>query len=105
MCAINDGGEFGYTNSEIYAKEVELKPENQGTNVSFLHLDINIVDGKFVYKLYDKRDSFPFFILRRPHTDSNIPNNIFYSAFVGETLRIARSIYFHFDNFIFIHFN
>ena len=43
----------------------------------------------FVYTLYQKRDSFPFFIVRIPHIDSNIPN-IFYSPFVRETLKIAR---------------
>ena len=99
LCAISRDGKFGCTNSEIYSKELELKPENQGTNVSFLNLDINRVDGKFVYKLFDKRDSFPFFIVRRPYTDSNIPNNIIYSAFVAETLRIARSA-LHFSNFL-----
>ena len=25
-----------------------------------------------------------------PHIDNNMPNNIFYSAFIGETIRIAR---------------
>ena len=50
------------------------------------------MDGKFVYKLYDKRDLFPFFIVRRPLADSDTPNNIFYSAFVGETLRTACSL-------------
>ena len=42
-------------------------------------------------KLYDKRNSFPFSIVRMPHADSNIPQNIFYSAIKGEFLRIARS--------------
>ena len=41
LCEINGAGKFGCTNSEIYSKELELKPENQGTNVSFLNLDIN----------------------------------------------------------------
>ena len=41
--------------------------------------------------LFDKRDAFPFSIVRIPHIDSNIPQRIFYSAFVGEFLRIARS--------------
>ena len=68
---INDGGEFGRTNAESYPTDLQLKPEHQGTRASFLNLDINIVDGKFVYKLPDKKDSFPL-------------------TFVGETLRIAR---------------
>ena len=66
MCAINDGGEFGCTNAEIYPKELEIKLEHQGTYASFLNLDNIIVYGKLVYKLYDKRDSFPFFV-RTPH--------------------------------------
>ena len=60
-------------------------------SASFLNLDITISDGIFVYKLFDKRDAFPFFIVRMPHLDSNIPRNIFYSALMGEFLRVARS--------------
>ena len=47
--------------------------------------------GTFIYKLFDKRDAFPFSIVRMPHMDSNIPESIFYSALLGEFLRIARS--------------
>ena len=89
MFAINDGGQFGRTNAEIYLKEFEVIPEHQGTHTSFLNLDVNIVDGKFEYTLYDKKDSFPFFIAKMSHTDSNI----FYSTFVGEIFMMARSIH------------
>ena len=91
LCALNDGGEFGRVYKEIYPDELELKVEHNGLHASFLNLDIEIIDGKFVYKLYDKRDDFPFFIVRMPHMNSNIPSSIFYSALVGEFLRIARS--------------
>ena len=91
LCALNDGGEFGRSYHNIYPEELELKVEHQGQHASFLNLDINIVDGRFVYKLYDKRDTFPFCIVRMPHIQSNIPSNIFYSALVGEFLRVARS--------------
>ena len=91
LCAVNDGGEFGKTFRDIYPPELELKVENEGTEASFLNLHIHIRDGIFVYGLYDKRDDFPFFIVRMPHRDSNIPESIFYSALVGEFLRIARS--------------
>lgn len=37
-------------------------PKHQGTYASFLNLDINIVDGKFLHKLYEDKDFFPFFI-------------------------------------------
>ena len=67
FCTTNEGGEFGRTNPDIYPKELELKPEHQSTAALLLQVDINIVDG----------DSHPFFILRMPHIDSNILNNIF----------------------------
>ena len=91
LCAINDGHLFGEVYKEIYPEELELKLEHSGLHASFLNLDITIREGKFVYKLFDKRDAFPFSIVRMPYTDSNIPDSIFYSALVGEFLRIARS--------------
>ena len=52
-----------------------------------------------MYKLFDKRDDFPFSIVRMPYVSSNIPESIFYSAMVGEFLRIARSTLF-FNDFL-----
>ena len=91
LCIINDGGMFGRVFKDIYPDELELKVEHEGDSASFLHLDIRIEDGQFVYKLYDKRDAFPFSIVRMPYLSSNIPKKIFYSALVGEFLRIARA--------------
>ena len=64
--------------------------EHQGNHASFLDLDITIIDGTFVYKLYDKRDQFPFSIVRLPFASSNIPTNMFYSCIGAEILRIGR---------------
>ena len=91
LCALNDGGEFGRVYKDIYPNELELKVEHSGSHASFLNLDITIKEGLFVYKLFDKRDAFPFSIVRMPYVSSNIPESIFYSAMVGEFLRIARS--------------
>ena len=91
LCTINDGGEFGRVFKDIYPDELELKVEHEGDSASFLNLDIRVEEGQFVYKLYDKRDAFPFSIVRMPHLCSNIPKKIFYSALVGEFLRIARA--------------
>ena len=91
LCAINDGGEFGNVFHNIYPDSLELKVEHSGNHATFLNLDITIIEKKFIYKLYDKRQDFPFTIVRMPHKDSNIPEAIFYSALVGEALRIARS--------------
>ena len=82
---------FGNVFKDIYPDELELKVEHEGSSGSFLHLDIRVEEGQFVYKLYDKRDAFPFSIVRMPYLSSNIPKKIFYSALVGEFLRIARA--------------
>ena len=59
----------------------------------FLNLDITFEEGTLIQKLFDKRDSFLFPIVRVPHIESNIPQNIFYSAIKDEFLRIARFCY------------
>ena len=87
---LNDGGEFGRSFRSIYPPELELKCEHQGTHATFMDLEITIVDGIFVYKLFDKRDDFPFFIVRMPDLSGNIPNHVFYGAIMSEFLRIAR---------------
>ena len=60
LCALNGGGEFGSSICQIYPKELELKVEHQGDHATFFNLDITIEDGTFVYKLFDKSNSFPF---------------------------------------------
>ena len=60
---------------------------------------MRIEGGKVIYKLYDKRDGFPFSIVKLPQKSSNIPTNIFYSSLAGEFLRIARST-LHFVDFV-----
>ena len=91
LSAINDGYEFERVFKDIYPSELELKLEHKGSHATFLNLEICIENNIFVYKLYDKRDNFPFHIVRMPQKSSNIPQSIFYSALVGEFLRIARS--------------
>ena len=74
----------------IYPKELNLKCEHQGSHATFLDLDIQIKNGVFEYKLFDKRDSFKFFIVRMPDLSSNIPSFIFYGSIMSEFLRVAR---------------
>ena len=89
-CNLNDGGEFGRSFQSIYPPELELKCEHFGTYATYLDLEITIVDGVFVFKLFDKRDGFPFFIVRMPDLSGNIPDHVFYGAIMSEFLRIAR---------------
>ena len=55
-----------------------------------MDIEITIVDGIFVYKLFDKRDGFPFFIVRMPDLSGNIPSHVFNGSVMSEFLRIAR---------------
>ena len=52
-------------------------------------LYIKIRDGKFRFSLFDKRDSFPFPIVRMPDKSSNVPASTVYSAIGAEPLGIA----------------
>ena len=63
--------------SEVYPEKLELKLEHSGIHGTFLNLDITIVNGKFLNKLFDKRDAFPFSIVRMSHFHGNIPKSIF----------------------------
>ena len=51
-------------------------------------MDLNI-KIKFHSGLFDKRDLFPFSIIKMPDKSSNVPSNIVYSAIGAESLRIA----------------
>ena len=86
---LNDGGVFNDVYKDIYLPELKLKAEYAGKNATFLNLDIMVKDEAFLYKLFDKRDAFPFFIICMPCNDSNISKSIFYSALVREFIRLA----------------
>ena len=74
-----------------------MKVDHSCTHATFLNLDITVKDGVFIYKLFDKCDVFLFFIVRIPYIDSNIPKLIFYSALLGEFLKIACSSFLYKD--------
>ena len=99
LAALNDDGEFERSRSQIYPEELQSAKENEGTmDATFLDLEVHVEDRKFDYHLYDKRDSFNFYIVRFPYECSNIPSKIFLSTIGAETLRIckASSTFSHF---------
>ena len=91
LMAINDNGEFERNIHDIYPSELELKKEHGGDHVSFLDLDVSLNNKAFSIKLFDKRDAFPFSIVRMPYCSSNMPSKIFYSCIAAEILRIGRT--------------
>ena len=91
LCAINDSDEFAVSHQNNYPPELELKTEHHGSHAIFLDLDVSITDGNFVYRLFDKRDAFTFFIVRMPYLSSNMPTFTLYGTFKSEVLRIAKN--------------
>ena len=92
LITINDGGIFEKNIKNIYPSELELKKEShKNTEAHFLDLNILINNSKFDSKLYDKRDDFPFDIVRMPYRTSNIPNKMFYTTASAEILRISKT--------------
>ena len=90
LLTINDHGEFSNSFKEIYPPELQLNLEHSGNQVSFLDLQITNENGHLNTKLFDKRDDFPFSIVRLPFHSSNIPSKMFYSSIGAEILRIGR---------------
>ena len=90
LWTINNDDEFSSSCKYIYLRQLELKLEHQGEHATFLYLDVTVEDNIFVYELFDKKDKFPFFIVRIPYLPYNIPSSIFYSSIFSEFLRIAR---------------
>ena len=68
LLTINDNNFFLQKFKDIYPPELELNLERFGDHDNFLDLDLTLVDGHF-----DKRDSFPFAIVRLQFLSSNIP--------------------------------
>ena len=92
LLTLNDDDEFERSFPDIYPPELVLKKENANNNhATFLDLDIMISNDRFDYKLYDKRNSFDFYIVRFPYLCSNMPSKMFYSCITAEILRICRA--------------
>ena len=72
LAVINDCAEGEKVYHETYPPELELTRENRSdTKAFFLDLDIKFLDKKHSLSLYDKRESFPFSIVRMQYLRSN----------------------------------
>ena len=77
LLTINDDNLFLQKLKEIYPPELQLNLEGSGKNLSYLDLDLSLVDRQLQVKPFDKRDAFPFSIVRLPFASSNIPSRCF----------------------------
>ena len=74
----------------IYPNEMIIKNTNILANkVSYLDLEISVLDNNYTYKSYDKRKDFNFPIIKYPHIDSNIPINPAYGVFTSQLIRFC----------------
>ena len=75
----------------IYPPELTLKRTSESdTKLSYLDISISICSGKYVTKVYDKRDAFNFNIVNFPYMSSNIPANPTYGVYMSQLIKISR---------------
>ena len=75
----------------IYPRFLEISNTNSDdfSKGSFLDIDINIHNNRFLTKVYDKRREFDFDILGLPAYSSNIPSNMAYGIICSQFCRFA----------------
>ena len=65
LCTLNNRNHIGNNWKKIYPRELILNKENENEEeASFLDLVITVEDRKFITRIYDKRDAFPFLVVR-----------------------------------------
>ena len=90
LFVINDGGLFDSLYKNIYPKEMILKKTNVSPAVvNFLDSTVSIHQGKFVYKLYDKRNEFNFNVINYPYVCGNIPKTPSHGIFISQLIRFC----------------
>ena len=78
---MNNYLKFSKNCQDTYSSELELKREIISTSeVSLLDLSLTIKKKQLKTKLFDKRDKFPFSIVFRSYSRSNISTNIYYAT-------------------------
>ena len=89
LCSINNDNEFLTSLKNIYPKELEINFKHQVNHVLFVDLNIKIEGSAFIYKLFEKRDKFLFFLYRIPNLSRYIPSAISNGSIFSELLCIA----------------
>ena len=88
ITAINDDGLFEKLYKGIYPNTLILKKVNDNNcNADVLDICISVINNKFVCKLYDKRQNFPFQCNKFPCIESNIASSCKYNIFPSQMFR------------------
>ena len=82
---------FNSAIDDIYPEELTLKKTSESsTALSYLDIQITIVNGKYSTAVYDKQDNFNFRIVNFPYLNSNIPSGPAYGVYISQLVRIGR---------------
>ena len=77
--------------SQIYPPSLTLTQENDSLDsASVLDMDVRIVDGCIVTKVFCKTDLFPFEVISLPFLESNLDSGLCYRVFYGQVIRFQR---------------
>ena len=75
----------------IYPLSLELTQENDDpSRATVLDMEVDIINGNFDTRVYNKTDSFPFEVVSLPFLNSNISEKICYKVFYSQILRYQR---------------
>ena len=80
-----------YGNGKRFSNTFRFIDDFKVSNGDRLDLDMKIKYKKVSISLYDKRDKFLFYIVRKSYLCSNIPLKVFYLALGTKILRIIRT--------------
>ena len=76
---------------DIYPPSLELSQENDDlSQATVLDMQVTIEEGRYITKVYNKTDSFPFDVVSMPFIESNIDSKICYKVFYSQILRYQR---------------
>ena len=90
LFVVNDGGPFDSLYKTIYPREMILKRTNiSPVVVNLLDSTVSIHQGKFMYKLYEKRNEFNFNVINYPFACGNIPKIPSHGIFISQLMRFC----------------
>ena len=59
------------------------------TKVTYLDLEIQVWEGEYFYKSFDKRKNFNFPIVKYPNLNGNIPINPAYGVYISQLIHFC----------------
>ena len=87
---LNDCKQFVRYLNSIYPEEMVLENTNVNrTESNYLDLNITLINGKFSYKSYDKREDYAFEVKKYPDLSGNIPSGPAYGVFISQCKRFT----------------